>query len=185
MSSNLTPSAILNTDQPRKGTLPAVIRWTRQWGLGSDVIVWVVVRKLHESWKKDDDRLRRGSRNHHAFGDWLRHRYSNEWLANRPHVGYVELNGREFISFTDGRHRFAWCTDHGVKAIPVTVEGRQGGGDCPQAVWINCQSLPDTGSGAEEVTDPQQQPAGSVPPPRSHPIAIPCGNGWTHTRAQL
>jgi hypothetical protein len=89
------------------------------------VIVWVIVRKLDESWKKDDDRLRRGSCNHHSFGDWLRRRYSPQWLANMPHVGYVELNGREFISFTDGRHRFAWCRDHGVKAMPVTVEGRK------------------------------------------------------------
>lgn len=35
-----------------------------------------------------------------------------------PHV-YVSEDGQ--VSFTDGRHRFAWFRDRGVKAMPVTV----------------------------------------------------------------
>lgn len=35
-----------------------------------------------------------------------------------PHVFVDE---RSIVSFTDGRHRFAWFRDQGVLAIPVTV----------------------------------------------------------------
>lgn len=35
-----------------------------------------------------------------------------------PHLG---LDKDLLISFTDGRHRFAWLRDHGATAIPVTT----------------------------------------------------------------
>jgi hypothetical protein len=119
-NSNRSPPVLDTCERP----LPEVIRWKRQWGSG-DIVVWVIVRKLDESWKGDDDRLPLGSCANHSFGRWLRRRHSNREPANMPHVGYCEVDGREFISFTDGRHRFAWCRDNGVRAMPVTVEGRK------------------------------------------------------------
>jgi hypothetical protein len=35
-----------------------------------------------------------------------------------PHLSADDDN---LISFTDGRHRFAWVRDHGAKAIPVST----------------------------------------------------------------
>jgi|GEM_PF-3490123 len=29
------------------------------------------------------------------------------------------------VSFSDGRHRFAWLRDHGVQAMPVQVSSEQ------------------------------------------------------------
>ena len=87
-----------------------------------DVVVWISVTKLDASWK------------HHApyyvgvgvsgpgNGSLSRYQRFGEWLAKgepvwMPHVGFS--NGH--VSFSDGRHRFAWLRDHGVKALPVTV----------------------------------------------------------------
>lgn len=39
--------------------------------------------------------------------------------VHMPHVCLYE--NKRFVSFTDGRHRFAWCRDHEVKFLPVSV----------------------------------------------------------------
>ena len=35
-----------------------------------------------------------------------------------PHISFYE----GVVYFADGRHRFAWCRDNGVKAMPVSVD---------------------------------------------------------------
>src|ERR1700733_6195714 len=55
----------------------------------------------------------------HRFGNWLE-KFSDTRRAWMPHIGYYD-----FVSFTDGRHRFAWCRDHGVKSMPVSVPTRK------------------------------------------------------------
>jgi hypothetical protein len=100
--------------------LPKVIRWKRQWG-GSDIVVWVI-RKVDDAWRSDPIPgyyVPRGKCVRHRFGDWLR-KYSDSEKAWMPHLGYIG-----YKHFTDGRHRFAWCRDHGVRAMPVTVETRK------------------------------------------------------------
>lgn len=51
-----------------------------------------------------------------GFGEWLAER-RKVWM---PDVGLSDGH----ISFNDGRHRFAWLRDHGVRALPVTVSPR-------------------------------------------------------------
>jgi hypothetical protein len=96
-----------------------IIEWIPMY---PDVVVWVSVARLDASW------------HHHVSyyvgphatgpGNAMPSRYKRfgEWLAEgrqvwMPHIG---LSGRH-VSFSDGRHRFAWLRDNGVKALPVTV----------------------------------------------------------------
>jgi hypothetical protein len=86
-----------------------------------DETVWISVAKLDASWKKNrsqyfgpggsgpviDDR-------YNKFGTWLQ-RGEPVWIP------WVVLDDGE-IAFTDGRHRFAWLRDHGVKSIPIDVD---------------------------------------------------------------
>jgi hypothetical protein len=53
---------------------------------------------------------------YNRFGIWLQ-RGEPVWI---PWVG-LALDDQ--ISFTDGRHRFAWLRDHGVTALPIDVDG--------------------------------------------------------------
>jgi hypothetical protein len=100
--------------------LPEVIRWKRQW-VGSERVVWINVDKLNSAWRRDTGfYFRLGSCKRHPFGVWLR-RFGNTERAWMPLVGYYF----GYISFTDGRHRFAWCRDNGVKVMPVTVESKK------------------------------------------------------------
>ena len=100
---------------------PKVIRWKRQWG-GKDRVVWVIVRKLDEAWKRDPVSsyyIPRGQCRHHPFGSWLS-KFGDRERAHMPHIGFYD----GYVSFTDGRHRFAWCRDHGVTTMPVSVESK-------------------------------------------------------------
>jgi hypothetical protein len=104
-----------------KTTVPSFIKWKRQWG-GNDRVVWVVIRRIDEYWRKDpmpDDYIPPGECFYHPFGDWLLESAHKE-RAHMPHIGLYY----GYISFTDGRHRFAWCRDRGVTAMPVSVPGR-------------------------------------------------------------
>jgi hypothetical protein len=56
---------------------------------------------------------------YHPFGDWLQES-ANKERAHMPHIGLYY----GYISFADGRHRFAWCRDHCVTAMPVSVPSR-------------------------------------------------------------
>jgi hypothetical protein len=90
------------------------LTFVRQWG-GSDRVVWVDIARANESWRRERGYyLRRGAPNRTA--DWIVR------LGFRripmPHVS-VDDAGR--FNFTDGRHRFGWFRDQGVKAMPVTV----------------------------------------------------------------
>lgn len=93
------------------------LKWKRQWG-GSDRIVWVNILKADAAWHKDVDCYLPGGKSEY-IGGLLRKNLGKK--MNMPHIGFWE----GAISFTDGRHRFSWCRDHGVKYMPVTVEGRQ------------------------------------------------------------
>jgi len=99
-----------------------IIQWSRQWQV-NDPIVWVNVRRLNLSWKRDRAYyVGVGARTNAAKRD--RYKRVGDWVKSgreiwMPHVCLAE-NGH--ISFTDGRHRFAWMRDHGVKSIPVTTQ---------------------------------------------------------------
>jgi hypothetical protein len=103
------------------GMTGRIIKWVRQWG-GSDRVIWVNVNKLNASWKWERGYyIRRGGRSEVAMprrysgvGEWVR-------LGRKMWMPHICLDQKGNVSFTDGRHRFAWMRDHGVKAIPVTA----------------------------------------------------------------
>ena len=99
-----------------------LIRWKSQWG-GNDRIVWINVKKLDSAWRADSlyvvpsaPDAKGMSYKYARFGAWLEANFANI-RVNMPHICMVG----GVVSITDGRHRFAWCCDHGVRALPVTV----------------------------------------------------------------
>ena len=88
----------------------------------TDPVVWINVPKLDTSWKHDSDfYVSRGARGGET-ADRLKYRKFGAWFRQSLPVLMPRItidNGR--ISFTNGRHRFAWLRDHGVCALPVTI----------------------------------------------------------------
>jgi hypothetical protein len=94
--------------------MPIRITFVRQWR-GYDRVVWIDIAKFNAAWRRERGfYLRLNSPNRTA--SWIVR--LNFRKIPMPHV-YVGEGGE--VSFTDGRHRFAWFRDHGIKAIPVTV----------------------------------------------------------------
>lgn len=106
------------------------LRWMREPRPGReaaetyDEIVWIDVAKLDQSWRHDGIYyVRPGGEpgqsisvaRYERFGRWIADHDETIWM---PHVGF---NDEGHVSFTDGRHRFAWLRDHGVRSLPVTV----------------------------------------------------------------
>jgi hypothetical protein len=87
----------------------------------SGPVVWVSIPKLDRSWKHGVyyvGKYARGNETasrskYERFGEFVRKGQPVEM----PHIAI----GDGHVSFTDGRHRFAWLRDHGARAIPVTV----------------------------------------------------------------
>ena len=98
-----------------------IIEWT---ALYPDPVVWISVAKLDASWRHDVGfylgKYATGPGNaqpysYNRFGEWLAKPHPTVWM---PHVA-LDADGN--ITFSDGRHRFAWLRDHGVRVLPVTV----------------------------------------------------------------
>lgn len=108
-----------------------MLRWEKpiqahpDWNAPDNVRVWVSVPKLDEAWKLDHDFYIGAG----GVGAVIDDRYERfgEWLAST--LGCVELPvvaiDGEVVSFSDGRHRFAWLRDHGVRAMPVQISPEQ------------------------------------------------------------
>ena len=89
-----------------------------------DRVVWINVLKLDKSWRHEDTHCvgkhAAGPGNaqpyrYNRFGEWFSKAHPQVWM---PHVALTHSGN---ISFSDGRHRFAWLRDHGVRVLPVTV----------------------------------------------------------------
>jgi hypothetical protein len=102
------------------------IRFPPDWGgPNADEVVWILVRKLESSWQLDTDYYVGAG----GTGKAISGRYEKfeKWLALGEPVWMASVvidDGGE-ITFSDGRHRFAWLRDHGVVAIPVQVPPEQ------------------------------------------------------------
>ncbi len=101
----------------------AALRWKNPapGGCERDSEVWIDVARLDAAWQASDSYIGRG-----GTGDAIAGRYEKfgNWVIGKDRV--IEMpticidNG--ILEFTDGRHRFAWLRDHGVKHIPVAVD---------------------------------------------------------------
>jgi hypothetical protein len=97
--------------------------WIKQWG-PEDIATWVDVTKFDEAWKRDAAYyvpLKRASTAYRCkqFGKWIK-------LGQPIWMPHVAFKGG-IISFTDGRHRFAWLRDHCLEALPVTSSPEDAG----------------------------------------------------------
>ena len=98
------------------------IIWIKQWKVRTDVIVWVNIAKLDRLWRHEEGYyIGREAKEDYAMPG--RYRGVRTWLETQsrpmqmPHCGPYD----GIVGFTDGRHRFAWMRDHGVKTMPITT----------------------------------------------------------------
>ena len=95
------------------------LRWRRRYY--GDRVIWIDMQLFEASWRHDPDYVGYGGLNgiegrYEQFGQWLDARFPGPvWM---PEVG---LGDDEFVGFSDGRHRFAWLRDHGVRSLPMAT----------------------------------------------------------------
>jgi len=81
-------------------------------------IVWVSVPEFDAAWKHQEPRFYMPAGQYGHFGLWLKRSNNPRRRVKMPIVGYPEGGT---LGFQDGRHRWAWCRDHGATALPVMV----------------------------------------------------------------
>ena len=99
-----------------------LLTWCREIKWSDDPIVWVEVEKIEAAWRLDESAyLGPDVRRWPSSGMPYRYKRFGEWISKGSEAIKMSracLDGGE-LSFTDGRHRFAWCRDHGVKILPM------------------------------------------------------------------
>lgn len=111
--------------------LPIELSWKApiqghpDWNYPDDVAVWVSVTKLDAAWKLDDGFYIGSGGSGAAIDD--RYARFGVWIASTSESVDLPMVAFEkgVVSFSDGRHRFAWLRDHGVQAMPVQVSSEQ------------------------------------------------------------
>jgi hypothetical protein len=100
------------------------IRWISfpsRANIPPDETVWISVARFEASWKKNQQQYVGPG----GSGAAIEGRYEKfgAWIESGEAV-WIPLVGLERgeISFTDGRHRFAWLRDHGMQSIPIDVD---------------------------------------------------------------
>lgn len=95
------------------------IEWTPQ--LEEDAIVWISVKKFDLLWSLErDDYIKNPPAPEHQekyqrFGAWF---LKNHEAIIMPHISLFA----DGFSFSNGRNRFSWLRDRGLKALPVTTD---------------------------------------------------------------
>lgn len=114
--------------KPLRGNTPKwlSVKWEKPFFSFDDPIVWVGVSKLDASWRRDDLYIGR-----FGLGDNQPVKYDKFglWIVKlrNVHMAHISLSPDGMVSFSDGRHRFAWLRDNGATALPVTVDPQNKG----------------------------------------------------------
>ncbi|MBU9172470.1 hypothetical protein [Burkholderia gladioli] len=93
------------------------------WNVAQDPVVWAAVDLLDAVWRDTTDYVGVGGRGsdqngkYEAVGTFLRHAIGKCQIF----IPTVSLENGKAV-FTDGRHRFAWLRDHGLRVLPVEVD---------------------------------------------------------------
>jgi hypothetical protein len=101
------------------------IVWMQQplgegWDVEPDPVLWISVAALDAAWRGCEDYIGPGgSRSLHVgrygrFGEFFAH-------ARSITMPSLCLDDEGAVSFTNGRHRFAWLRDRGLTALPIEV----------------------------------------------------------------
>lgn len=95
-------------------------KWS-QATIGNDVLVWIDTEKVRASWEKDKDSYFDAPEGKNAIKGRIPR--FDEWMKRGEAVRAPEvcLTQDGEISFTNGRHRFVWMLQHGIKTMPVAV----------------------------------------------------------------
>jgi hypothetical protein len=105
---------IAGYDIPWRQTFPH-----SDWDDPGDAVVWVDVASLDAAWRETDQWV---SPNGKSGVQDNRYRRVAEWIKAGNIVDMCEIAIDEgCVSFTNGRHRFAWLRDRGARAMPVQV----------------------------------------------------------------
>jgi len=101
-----------------------LLTWCREVEWDDDPIVWVDVEKIEAAWCSERFAyLGSDVRQWPSSGMPYRYRRFGEWIAKSSEpikMSSACLDSGK-LSFTDGRHRFAWCRDHGIKVLSMTT----------------------------------------------------------------
>jgi hypothetical protein len=84
-------------------------------------VEWISVPALDAAWRADDEYVGASGVGSNQPGKYDR---VGQWLLTGDYgfiwIPALSLDGPVPV-FTDGRHRFAWLRDHGLRALPVEV----------------------------------------------------------------
>ncbi|WP_321853313.1 plasmid fertility inhibition factor family protein [Burkholderia cenocepacia] len=93
------------------------------WTDAPDLVIWAAVDSLDAVWRDTPEYVGRDGHGsdqdgkYEAVGEFLRCTIGTGPIFI-PTVSMADGT----VSFTDGRHRFAWLRDHGLRALPVEVD---------------------------------------------------------------
>lgn len=101
-----------------------VLHWVEvlphpDWDVEPDAVVWIDPLLFDAGWMRGEQWVSPGGAKG-AQGN--RYPRAGEWIeaGNKIHMCVAWIEGDE-AGFTDGRHRFAWLRDHGLRAMPMQV----------------------------------------------------------------
>ncbi len=96
-----------------------------------EIAVLINVQRLDAAWAKTDPKLYIGpggtgasiGQRYRDFGDWLvsRELGEDEPVQQRVQAPEVYVRDDGTVTFTNGRHRFAWLRDHGATKMIVSM----------------------------------------------------------------
>jgi hypothetical protein len=94
----------------------------KDWEEALDPVIWTAVDLLDSAWRSSSDYLGSDGGGSDQDGKYAQvGEFLVEAVAHRQiFVSAVSLD-RGAVVFTDGRHRFVWLRDHGLRALPVEV----------------------------------------------------------------
>jgi len=100
------------------------IEWATHWELreisdDNDAVVWVDLARADAIWQLDNLYIPAGAPDHRP-----KHEKFESWLikaTERVEMAHVAVSEGNSLSFTNGRHRFAWMRDHSAQAVPFTI----------------------------------------------------------------
>jgi hypothetical protein len=103
---------------------PHILTWREvlshpSWNAESDAVVWIAPGLFDAAWRRGSQWMSPGGRTG-AQGD--RYRRIGEWIdaGNTIDMCVVWMN-EDGVGFTNGRHRFAWLRDRGLRAMPMQI----------------------------------------------------------------
>lgn len=89
------------------------------WNDPGDAVVWIDTAKFDAAWRETDQWI---SPDGAAGAQDDRYQRIGEWILSDNNVNMCEVAiSEESVSFSNGRHRFAWVRDRGVVALPIQV----------------------------------------------------------------